>query len=121
MVIYKRLTNILLSNVAPAPNAVKYWADLKTDPSGKTIKTYTGGKWVNINGSSSSSEIETTEELINTVEDLKTENTQLKNTVSELTNLVAEQSSQIEVLNNEVVALHDRIDIVDAEIDVEEV
>ena len=96
MVIYKRLTNILLSNVAPAPNVVKYWADLKTDPSGKTIKTYTGGKWVNINGSSSSSEIETTEELINTVEDLKTENT-------------------------EVVSLHDRINIVDAEIDVEEV
>lgn len=110
MIIYNRLTNVLLSNISPAPNIVKYWADLKEDPSGKTIKTYTGGKWVKINGLSSSNEIDT-KELNNIIEHLNAENTQLRNTNKDLTNLVMEQSKQIEELNNEISTLRNRINV----------
>lgn len=31
---------------APDPKQVSYWIDLKTDPTGKSIKVYSSGKWV---------------------------------------------------------------------------
>lgn len=47
--INNNIHNIFSSNIAPNPLSVKYWADLKEDPSGSVIKTFKNGKWESLN------------------------------------------------------------------------
>lgn len=48
----KETINFRASVIAPIPTEVQYWIDLKQDPTGKVIKTWTGSAWEPITGDS---------------------------------------------------------------------